>query len=257
MKKTLTLIFLLFTTMASVQAQVDTYLKYGESGREVYKLQDYLAKKGFFHGPSSGFFGALTLNAVKKYQRNMHLPQTGFVGALTQASINSDVLQQAHNAPEPKDLNAPTLPISVSVIPQIATTTPQIPSTNLVNLPARSIRVDPVPAQNPIRAFIVLMASSTEFSIGSEKDLDFSSLKFITSEGTTTIQVSSVERQYADIRHCKNNICDIKFYLVKTNSAQEIISRGQSFRVYVADLEGNTIDKPFDGAVWYLNEKGI
>ena len=63
-------------------------LKLGVSGEEVKKLQEKLKTEGLYSGPITGYFGALTLEAVKAYQKKMGLPETGFVGSMTREKLN-------------------------------------------------------------------------------------------------------------------------------------------------------------------------
>ena len=50
-------------------------------------LQVFLADKGFLQGEPSGFFGDLTIEAVKAYQRSLGLPETGMVYDFTRQAI--------------------------------------------------------------------------------------------------------------------------------------------------------------------------
>ena len=53
----------------------------------VSKLQNFLIEKGFLSEKASGFFGDLTIDAVKAYQRSIGLPETGMVYDLTRQAI--------------------------------------------------------------------------------------------------------------------------------------------------------------------------
>lgn len=64
-------------------------LKKGVEGSDVTKLQKYLAKIGVYKGPITGYFGALTEAAVKKYQKINGLEQVGLVGPQTRKILNS------------------------------------------------------------------------------------------------------------------------------------------------------------------------
>ncbi len=72
-------------------ASIDTNLKYGQSGSSVSELQDFLVDNGFLHTNPTGFFGVLTLKAVKEYQISVDVPSTGYVGVLTRGKINSEL----------------------------------------------------------------------------------------------------------------------------------------------------------------------
>ncbi len=64
-------------------------LAQGTSGDAVRELQERLRALGFFTFPTStGFFGPITLAAVKAFQTANGIPATGFVGPLTRAALN-------------------------------------------------------------------------------------------------------------------------------------------------------------------------
>ena len=64
-------------------------LKKGVMSDDVKELQDRLRIEKFFTiSSSTRFFGSVTFNAVKKYQKSHGLPSTGFVGPLTIAELN-------------------------------------------------------------------------------------------------------------------------------------------------------------------------
>jgi peptidoglycan hydrolase-like protein with peptidoglycan-binding domain len=63
-------------------------LRLGMSNNDVRELQIRLTDEGVYTGPITGYFGSLTLKAVKAYQAKKGLPQTGFVGPMTRAVLN-------------------------------------------------------------------------------------------------------------------------------------------------------------------------
>ena len=66
-----------------------TYLSFGMQSNDVKELQERLRKEGFFTFPTStGYFGPITLAAVKAYQTAHGISATGFVGPLTIAELN-------------------------------------------------------------------------------------------------------------------------------------------------------------------------
>lgn len=65
------------------------FLRRGDSGAEVIKLQDQLKSLGYFQARSTGFFASHTLEVVTKFQADYGLPQDGIVGQKTQAAIDS------------------------------------------------------------------------------------------------------------------------------------------------------------------------
>ncbi len=62
-------------------------LRRGDSNEEVKSLQQALSLEGF-SVPVTGFFGALTLEAVQRFQLKMLGDSTGFVGPLTRSKLN-------------------------------------------------------------------------------------------------------------------------------------------------------------------------
>src|SRR3954464_9978377 len=69
----------------------NTNLRYGvrdtSANKDVAALQSFLSAQGYLKSAPTGFFGALTLAAVKKYQAAYFIQTTGFVGPITRASI--------------------------------------------------------------------------------------------------------------------------------------------------------------------------
>ncbi len=60
-----------------------------QTGGEVSALQDLLQSEGYLNSNPSGFFGLMTLAAVKKFQAAHSISPTGYVGPLTRAWIES------------------------------------------------------------------------------------------------------------------------------------------------------------------------
>ncbi len=88
------------------------------TGGEVSLLQDFLISKGFLSGQPTGFFGNMTLSAVKSFQKSAGFVSTGYVGNLTKAKI--------------KELScggATALPVNTTNV----TTGVGVPSVSLIN----------------------------------------------------------------------------------------------------------------------------
>ncbi len=62
-------------------------LSYRTRGEQVMLLQTMLIEKGYMTGEATGFFGVVTLKAVKDFQRANNITPTGFVGPLTRAQL--------------------------------------------------------------------------------------------------------------------------------------------------------------------------
>ncbi len=76
------------TSAAAGNYNFTRFLSVGSQGAEVTALQQYLAAKGFYSGPVTGFFGSLTETAVKKYQTARGIAPAGYVGPGTRAALN-------------------------------------------------------------------------------------------------------------------------------------------------------------------------
>lgn len=59
--------------------------------KAVTDLQAYFISAGFLSGQPTGYFGTLTLAALKKFQTAHNLPATGYFGPMTRAAIKSSV----------------------------------------------------------------------------------------------------------------------------------------------------------------------
>ena len=64
-------------------------LWYGETNNEVIELQKFLIGENYLSSEATGFFGSLTLAAVKKYQLAKGISATGYVGPLIRGSLNN------------------------------------------------------------------------------------------------------------------------------------------------------------------------
>ncbi|WP_411343332.1 cell wall hydrolase [Paenibacillus sp. WLX1005] len=58
-------------------------LKQGMRGQNVVDLQRQLAKEGYFHANTTGYYGSITSNAVKQFQRAHGLSADGVAGPAT------------------------------------------------------------------------------------------------------------------------------------------------------------------------------
>ena len=67
-------------------------LSFGTRGdKEVEKLQKFLLEKGYYSGPVTGNYLSLTLQAVKKFQKENGVEETGYLGPKTRAVLKSKV----------------------------------------------------------------------------------------------------------------------------------------------------------------------
>ncbi len=77
------------TTPSIMLYKFKNYLYEGMTSTDVLALQERLKLEGVFRGPSTGFFGPLTVAAVKVYQAKHGLDQLGVVGPATRSSLNN------------------------------------------------------------------------------------------------------------------------------------------------------------------------
>jgi hypothetical protein len=63
-------------------------LSVGSRGNSVIELQSRLTREGVYFGHVTGYFGSLTLKAVRAYQSKLGISATGLVGPLTRAQLN-------------------------------------------------------------------------------------------------------------------------------------------------------------------------
>jgi hypothetical protein len=68
-----------------------TILKHGDSGPAVQCLQDLLRQAGYFDGPSTGYFGPATKEAVKAFQYDCGLLVDGIAGPQTLTALHRAV----------------------------------------------------------------------------------------------------------------------------------------------------------------------
>lgn len=66
----------------------DNDLWLGQTNNEVTELQRYLIGENYLTVVATGYFGTLTLDAVKKFQASRNISATGYVGMLTRAALN-------------------------------------------------------------------------------------------------------------------------------------------------------------------------
>jgi hypothetical protein len=76
------------STPATSNFVFTSFLTNNSTGNEVTELQKKLTSLGFFTGPITGKFGALTEAAVRAFQKAKGITQAGYVGPGTRAALN-------------------------------------------------------------------------------------------------------------------------------------------------------------------------
>ncbi|KYG30604.1 peptidoglycan-binding protein [Alkalihalobacillus trypoxylicola] len=80
----------LSTPLITEAALGDQTLRQGMSHSDVVELQDVLTEKGFFtYKESTGYFGVITVDAVKDFQRKNNLTADGIVGPKTFSALGA------------------------------------------------------------------------------------------------------------------------------------------------------------------------
>ncbi len=82
-------------------------LKSGMSGSPVKTLQSNLKKLGFFSSAATGYYGDLTVAAVKKFQKKYGIPATGVVATLTYNKLDALLKPKAPSKASTKTTSKP------------------------------------------------------------------------------------------------------------------------------------------------------
>lgn len=79
------------TVTPPVEAPITNNLFIGSRGAQVTLLQTFLIDRGYMRGNATGYFGLVTFQAVREFQRDNKIITTGFVGPLTRKAITTSV----------------------------------------------------------------------------------------------------------------------------------------------------------------------
>ncbi len=130
----LLLVFISLPRLGSAMECIDlsTNLRYGtkdsKGSAQVYQLQAFLKEKGYLNVNATGYFGTMTLRAVKSFQKDNAIPQTGFVGPLTRASIKRITCADSQVSPIPEELPVSNSNDSTKVPDSIPPVAPEDPA---------------------------------------------------------------------------------------------------------------------------------
>lgn len=75
------------STCFSIKSDLRYQSRDANTNGEVSTLQDFLQSKGYLNTEPTGYFGLLTLEAVKAFQNSYGISPSGYVGSLTRAKI--------------------------------------------------------------------------------------------------------------------------------------------------------------------------
>ncbi len=96
------LVFSFLIASAGTFAASRPVLRKGMSGSAVKALQINLKKLGYFSAAATGYYGSVTVSAVKKFQKKYKLPTTGVVASLTYSKIDALLKPKPKPAPVPE-----------------------------------------------------------------------------------------------------------------------------------------------------------
>jgi peptidoglycan hydrolase-like protein with peptidoglycan-binding domain len=80
--------------------QASAAIRQGDRGSEVESLQQRLQKLGYFKAGVTGYFGGVTKEAVREFQKDRGLQPDGIVGKDTQASLDEHQKQVSESTQE-------------------------------------------------------------------------------------------------------------------------------------------------------------
>lgn len=80
----------------------------GSRGDDVTELQNRLTAEGVYSGPITGYFGSLTAQGVKNFQKKYGISQVGLVGPQTRAKLNSVIVTAVHGCAVGNKFNTTT-----------------------------------------------------------------------------------------------------------------------------------------------------
>lgn len=168
MKKALYLLgfLVLFPTLS--YASFDVNYKYGSKSEGIKEVQEFLTEQGFYTGPITGNFFALTKKAIVGFQKANQLPGTGFWGPSTRAKATIlldivDIDPEEVNTPIIKEVAQPT-PVTVVNPIQIAQIAPIITTLPVINKELLITTEGPFLEGKPNKITILLRADNMKFT---------------------------------------------------------------------------------------------
>ena len=90
----------IFTAGTGISSDIPAYSQTGSQGAEVEAIQRVLKERGLFNGEITGYFGAQTGEAVRRFQKQQGLSQTGIADetTLSRLGITIGTVPQATDA---------------------------------------------------------------------------------------------------------------------------------------------------------------
>jgi len=114
------------TGVSGTQSGVASYtftrpMSLGSTGAEVTALQNRLISEGVYSGAVTGYYGSLTMAAVKLYQAKYGIDQLGSVGPSTRARLNStsSTSVSATTTQMPQNISSMTLKSLIQLLLQM------------------------------------------------------------------------------------------------------------------------------------------
>ena len=217
---------LLMLSPVVASASFDTSLKYGARGQAVIELQDLLASEDCLSVNSTGYFGLLTLKAVKCFQTKYNLPSTGFFGVMSRAKANEIVanITASSDAAAQAETNTTTSNQSSTTEPKTFTLPNGIvidSQGNIISPPPTN--TNPTPATNPPSSVVSPILTET--------------LKI------TSVSVSSTFTTM-DFEWWTNKLSDSKVFISGGGMSSKVYSSESGLSthhiVHISGLNGNT-----------------
>lgn len=109
-------------------------LGFGDSGAGVTRLQDLLRRAGYLSGPSTGFFGSATREALIRFQEANRLRADGFAGQSVIAALESAPAAAIAQS-------AVANPATPLIVTPLVATTPTAPTTATATAPTRTLMI--------------------------------------------------------------------------------------------------------------------
>lgn len=125
---------------------------------EVTILQDFLISKGVLSGQTTGYYGRLTVQAVRAYQKSVGVSPTGNVGALTKSIISKETCNGS-TVPTTPVSYAPTTPgayPSASPVQQLPSAAPRMTSFTSSGSPLLRMKYDTTNKESWLEAMYMI-----------------------------------------------------------------------------------------------------
>jgi peptidoglycan hydrolase-like protein with peptidoglycan-binding domain len=182
-------------------ATFTTWLTVGSRGLDVTALQAILVAQGYLKVVPTGYYGALTKQAVMAYQKANGLEQVGSTGPKTRALLNAYVVAHVPTSSAPMTPIAPSAPVAPAApISPTAPTAPVSTNTSATTTVTATTTISATPTPSPNdpphvtlvspAAVIARISSQTDMVLKTDKA---ASCRFGTQPGMNFSDMSSFD----------------------------------------------------------------